>query len=355
MAPEVIQQAGYDFKADIWSLGVTAMEMVQGEPPNASTHPMKALFLIPKAPAPRLDGNEYSKNLKDFVAACLIKDPDRRPTANELLQHRFIRNAGSTESLQELISRRLSCDTSGAKETYPKYYEETLCPREGGQREDEWVFETVRATPMTPHHAWQDISPNKIRSQNDVGSPGSHVASKKPRDPSTGAGPIQSTLGSFVHKDTAIRRRPSATNNSTRIRIKSDGKRKPLAPSLDFGNSASTTRQVQRLYEDREVGYGNSSNTADENQRPKADELSKEALLGRSAFSNAINPAIREVSSRTTCPRTREHLSRIASAWDALDQEDAEGEHHLLGLIFEKVQRYVLKRSSRWLHELICR
>ena len=354
MAPEVIQQAGYDFKADIWSLGVTAMEMVQGEPPNASTHPMKALFLIPKAPAPRLDGNEYSKNMKDFVAACLVKDPDRRPAANELLQHRFIRNAGSTESLQELISRRLSCDTSGAKETYPKYYEETLCPREGGQRGDEWVFETVRAMPLTPHHACEDISPSETRSRNDVGCPGSYTISTKQHDSFAGAGINQTTRGSSVHKATAVRRRPSATNSSTKIRIKSDGKRQPLAPSLDFGNSASTTRQFQHLYEDREFGYGNSLNSPDENQRPKADELSKEALLGRSAFSNAINPAIREVSSRTTCPRTREHLSRIGSAWDALDQEDAEGEHDLLGLIFEKVQRYVLKRSSRWLHGLIC-
>ncbi|XP_057961640.1 serine/threonine-protein kinase 1 [Malania oleifera] len=91
MAPEVIQESRYDGKVDVWALGVSAIEMAEGLPPRSTVHPMRVLFMISIEPAPMLEDKEkWSLVFHDFVAKCLTKEPRLRPTASEMLKHKFI-------------------------------------------------------------------------------------------------------------------------------------------------------------------------------------------------------------------------------------------------------------------------
>ena len=311
MAPEVIEQEnGYDFKADVWSLGITAMEMANGAPPNAEVHPMKVLFLIPKQEAPRLSaGQGFSREFRDFVARCLVKEPEERASARELLRHRFVRQAGRREELRGLVERKRrweerQMEREGGKAHLPRYYEETLreLPRGGEDGDDDgWVFDTVKAptlamVPETPKKHSQNTaldrrtskrrrtsssmsgSPIKIHespeamlanlSLEDGKSPQEFQTPREHPPISENGGGAETPVSTMQRIKNHKRRTPSHSNSNGGVPLPqsitaaatrrkpsssqpssthtSPQKPQPLGTSTSFGNSPSTVRQFRR-------------------------------------------------------------------------------------------------------------
>ncbi|KAI0465176.1 hypothetical protein LJB42_000400 [Komagataella kurtzmanii] len=126
MSPEVILRKDYDFRADIWSLGITLLEMAYGKPPLSQYSTYEILFMIPKNQPPSLS-SDFSEEFRNFVHQCLQKSPSDRPSTGQLLKHRFIAKGRNVDQscLQKLIDRKIKQDLeTGSKVT--KYYKPTV-------------------------------------------------------------------------------------------------------------------------------------------------------------------------------------------------------------------------------------
>ncbi|KAF2166356.1 hypothetical protein M409DRAFT_66800 [Zasmidium cellare ATCC 36951] len=390
MAPEVIQEAGYDFRADIWSLGITAMEIALGEPPRSDVHPMKVLFLIPKEKPPRLEGSRFSKEFKDFVSLCLNKEAERRPSAKALLKHAFIKKAGKTEVLQELVQNARDFERYGmARERDTRYYEETLKSINQAADDDEWVFDTIKPaasmrypglgngtikrrkldripsgdasdvenTTAAMEHMSLDAAP-LAGSLRTPAKEATTIRTPKPRTVSSQR-KVSAVTARKVSAATPAGRRVAsrnvsgATPSARRVSSQQPAKQ-PLGLDMSFGNGTSTVRQFKR------VSSGNRPTTpidqtgtspqdsvfdSDAENKPPTESstqppvsATKEAVLGRRCFAKCIDPALQESHAAVADRSKREALSNVAEAWSKFDELDPDGELLLLKSIIDRVQ-----------------
>ncbi|XP_018413981.1 PREDICTED: mitogen-activated protein kinase kinase kinase kinase 4-like [Nanorana parkeri] len=140
MAPEVIAcdenpDSTYDYRSDLWSLGITAIEMAEGSPPLCDMHPMRALFLIPRNAPPKLKSRKWSKKFLNFLDNCLIKNYTHRPTTETLLKHSFVRDLQNERQIRIMLKDHL--DRTRKK----REKDETGYEYSGSEEEDEEMNE----------------------------------------------------------------------------------------------------------------------------------------------------------------------------------------------------------------------
>ncbi|KAI0005536.1 kinase-like domain-containing protein [Russula compacta] len=321
MSPEVIKQSGYDHKADIWSLGITAIELAKGEPPYAELHPMKVLFLIPKNPPPQLD-TMFSKPFREFVSYCLQRDPRDRPSARELLKHKFIRMARKTSYLTELIERHERWKAEGGERLEEEMQDRVEDLSTTTDPEDLWDFGTVKTTarPSTigrasgvqasgPPLTWDY---NTTRSRASSGSGASITSANGPgREPST---ETDTTVTSSI---TARADRLPALSSSDRSSSRKIDQQATVRHGLVGSNESNgIRREPSDEYDDLE------------------DHVPEDDLPDTTMLDSVVLPAIASLFPRVSTQEARIALSALQRAF-------TEAERTIPGVTMELVNEIV--------------
>jgi len=184
MAPEVMEQtAGYDSKADIWSFGITMLELAHGHAPFAKFPPIKVLLMTVQNPPPQLEAERgqrhFSKHMRDLVAQCLQKDPTKRPTASQLLESKFFRSLPDSKYLVSLVKNLPSLadrskmleEGKGGETSEDDAHSDIMRSKEGYVRGvSGWNFGDIMALKTAKHDAARARTPTIQENKGGEGS-----------------------------------------------------------------------------------------------------------------------------------------------------------------------------------------
>eukprot|EP00727_Mastigamoeba_balamuthi_P006390 m51a1_g2371 putative serine threonine-protein kinase 10 (1901) ;mRNA; r:655050-664826 len=208
MAPEVIENKGapspYDGRCDVWSLGITLLELAHGEPPLSELHPMKALFQIPYRTPPTLNKPQlWSSGFNDFVTQSLMRDPRQRPTVGQLLNHPWMANCSPPSVLAAVVQMYLVAKKQNEDAEEADAMEEVTEEERKASEMLQQVEKTKPKAQQQPSSSIQAVearipdplpsisSAHSSAAPSPVPSPAPTSPAQTAEDPSSGGSPVQ--------------------------------------------------------------------------------------------------------------------------------------------------------------------
>lgn len=377
MAPEVImcetfKDNPYDYSADIWSLGITVIELAEMEPPNHDLNPMRVLLRVTKAPPPTLSQSKrFSKDMSDFISKCLVKDPSKRASLDDLLDHPFLSFGEVSEDervipLKKLIAESKAevieeyIDNTDAKSDAPKpkKTEEKVSKKDDGNDDD-----TIKANQIK-NSIKVDDPPKKSQENGSV-----------PMMSSRETGESEHNAPSKVEEVPSVE--PTIQNNIKHLEVKNDTDEPDYSSGNDsYGTSFLSVNRIppelaaynQKMKENENATRSNSSDEtsaaldfldqvlAEEENDPV--EVHSEAELSSSSTSQPASASVEvksgisvDINTSDACSSETNSIREVQSHTEdsaSLDSGTSSTKQSIDNVSIRKMQNKTLKKTRRY-------